>query len=181
LVAALADCRDLDWRLTIVGDPERDASAARALRAAIAAGGIGDRVRLAGEHPPARTEEAYRAADLFALASHHEGYGMAFAEAMAHGLPIVATEGGAVGEVVPAEAGLLVPPGDRAALATALALVIDDPARRAAMSAAARVQAERLPGWPETAGRFGEALLAFAGRPWRSRVLRGGPAAPIFD
>jgi glycosyltransferase involved in cell wall biosynthesis len=120
LVEALAGLADLDWRLTCLGSAERDPATAATLRQRIASSGVAERIALAGERPPALLSAAYREADVFVLASYHEGYGMAFAEALAHGVPVVGTTAGAIPETVPAEAGLLVPPGDAAALAAAL-------------------------------------------------------------
>lgn len=91
---------------------------------------------------------AYREADLFVLPSLHEGYGMVFAEAMAHGLPIIATAAGAIPETVPREAGLVVRPGDAAALARALRRVIAEPALAVRLAAGSRaaVPASRIGG-----------------------------------
>jgi glycosyltransferase involved in cell wall biosynthesis len=159
LVRALADLADLDWHLTIVGDLDRDPVATERLRTAIIEAGILDRVDLAGGHPPAALDRLYRAADVFALATYHEGYGMVFAEAAAYGLPIVATAGGAVAEAVPPEIGLLAPPGDRVALAARLRRMIEDAGLRERCGRAALAHAAALPDWSETARRFGDAVL----------------------
>jgi glycosyltransferase involved in cell wall biosynthesis len=119
LVEALARIRDLDWRLLCIGSPDRDPATARAVCQMIRSLGLERRIRLAGEWPHASLTRAYRAADIFGLPSFHEGYGMAIAESMAHGLPIIATTAGAIPQTVPGEAALLLPPGDPAALAPA--------------------------------------------------------------
>jgi glycosyltransferase involved in cell wall biosynthesis len=148
LVAALAGLTALDWSARIVG-PAADAVTAAALQAQIAAAGLGDRVTLVG--PVADIGPEYAAADLFVLATRYEGYGMAFAEALAHGLPAVASRTGPVAELIPPAAGRLVPPGDVAALRAALAGLIADPAARAAAAAAARAAGAALPRWSDTA------------------------------
>ena len=158
LVEALADLTDLPWRLTIIGSLARDPATARQLRDTIAREGLADRITLAGEYPPGTLGPAYAAADLFVLPSFYEGYGMVFAEAMAHGLPILATTGGAIPQTVPGSAGILVPPGDRTALATALARLIGDGALRRTLGAGAAATAAALPDWPATACAFGAAL-----------------------
>ena len=133
LIEALARLADLPWTCRIIGSPDRAPATAADLRARIARHGLQSRIILAGE--TADLSAAYGAADVFVLASRHEGYGMVFAEAMQHGLPIIATTAGAIPEAVPSGAGILVPPDDVAALAGALAQLIRDPALRARYAA----------------------------------------------
>lgn len=157
LVAALARIADRSWRARIVGAP-LDPAVAGEVRHRIDAAGLTERITLAGAVPDARTE--FASADLFALASEYEGYGMAFAEALAHGLPVVGARSAAVEALVPPHAGTLVPPGDEVAFSAALAALLDDRDRRDAASAAAWAAGRALPGWPETARRVAEALVA---------------------
>ena len=105
LLEALAELLDLDWHLTCVGSLERDPPTAQAIGAAIARLGLDARVSLVGEQDEAGLAPLYDRADLFVLASYHEGYGMALAEALARGLPIVATKAGAIPGTVPPSAG----------------------------------------------------------------------------
>jgi glycosyltransferase involved in cell wall biosynthesis len=100
----------------------------------------------------------YERSDVFVLASYLEGYGMALAEAVAHGLPIVSTTAGAIPETVPASASLLVSPGDSRALAKALASVMDDSPLRATLAANARAARASLPTWSSAAAKFAAAL-----------------------
>jgi glycosyltransferase involved in cell wall biosynthesis len=158
LVAALARMRDLEWQMLCIGSLDRDPRTARSIRKMISAARLGRRITLAGEQSPRMVMRAYRAAGLFVLPSLHEGYGMAFAEAMAHGLPIIATTAGAIPETVPREAGLLVRPGDAAELARALRRVISDPALAAGLSAGSRAAGRRLPDWRQAAQRWEQAL-----------------------
>jgi glycosyltransferase involved in cell wall biosynthesis len=150
LVEALARIRDLDWSLRCVGSLERDPATAQAVRRLIRTVGLGRRITLDGECPPHSVSRAYRAADAFVLPSFHEGYGMVYAEAMAHGLPVIATTAGAIPETVPSQAGLLVPPGDPAALARALRRVIAQPALAARLAAGSRATGAHLLDWPQT-------------------------------
>ena len=103
LLRALARLFDLDWQLTIVGSAERDPVHARALAAAAEEFGIARRVRFAGEVSEAALEALWREADLFALATHWEGYGMAIAEALKRGVPVAVSAGGAA---APGDAGV---------------------------------------------------------------------------
>jgi glycosyltransferase involved in cell wall biosynthesis len=126
LLRALAMLGDLDWRLTVVGSASWDPGHAREIEELIGKAGLSSRVTVIGEQDEAGLAAFYDQADLFVLASHHEGYGMVLAEALARGLPIVSTTAGAIPDTVPAAAGRLVPPGDADALAAALRAVLTD-------------------------------------------------------
>jgi glycosyltransferase involved in cell wall biosynthesis len=158
LVEALAALADRPWHCRCIGSMERAADYAAAVRYEIGRRGLKSRIALEGEWPPARLPEAYAAADAFVLPSFHEGYGMALAEALAWGLPAIATTAGAIPETVPASAGLLVPPGDAAALTAALARFLDEPALRARLAAGARAAGARLPDWPQAVAAWAAAL-----------------------
>ena len=159
LINALADLIHLDWELRIVGDTERDAPTAQRLRQQIHALRLQDRVMLLGGVEPRALQTQYQQADIFVLASHYEGYGMAYAEAMQWGLPIIGTTGGAISQTVAPGCGLLVDPGDTEHLAQALRSLISQPELHAKMSRAALTHAQQLPDWDECARLFGQAVL----------------------
>jgi glycosyltransferase involved in cell wall biosynthesis len=133
------------------------------LRASIAAHGLSARVRLAGEAPEAALGAAYAGADLFVLPSLYEGYGMVLGEAMARGLPIVTTTGGAAAQTVPDAAALKVPPGDASALREALASAIADASLRARLSDASWLAGQGLPRWRDGAALIAQVLHSIAG------------------
>ncbi len=158
LIAALASLTDLSWRLTIAGDRMRDRNAAARLDADIARHVLGDRIAVLGAVSPQRLAALYAEADVFVLASHFEGYGMAYAEAVAHGLPVIGTSAGAIPDTVPPDASLLVDPGDSFALAQALRRIIGDADLRRRLASAARAAAPQLPTWRHSAEIFARAL-----------------------
>lgn len=165
-LAALPAPRDpagapLDWTLECIGSATREPAHARALAALAQSNGLGARVAWRGELPAAQVAAAYAAADVFVLPAWYEGYGMAVAEAIAHGLPVVATAVGAAPRVVGTEAGLLVEPGDLDALTVALTRVLGDAALRARLAAGAAARAAQLPQWPSQAARLAAALERF--------------------
>jgi len=162
LVEALAGLQDRPWTLHCVGSASRDPATAQALHTLLAARGLQARVQLHGEVDAATLEGLYAQADAFVLPSFHEGYGMALAEALAHGLPVLSTTAGAIPDTVPAEAGVLLPPGDAAALRQALARLMDDAPWRAALAAGARAARLRLPTWAQAVARFATALVTVA-------------------
>jgi glycosyltransferase involved in cell wall biosynthesis len=156
LINALAEIRDLDWQCRIVGAADRDPAHARKLDRLIADLDLSARVTLAGEVEDPGAELAR--SDVFALASRYEGYGMVFAEALRQGVPVVGCRVGAVPDVVPPEAGILVEPDDHRALAEALRGLLANPARRRALADGAFAAGCRLPDWRSTAATISAAL-----------------------
>jgi glycosyltransferase involved in cell wall biosynthesis len=96
------------------------------------------------------------------MPSLYEGYGMVLAEAMARGLPIVCTTGGAAAQTVPSSAALKVAPGDEAALTAAIRRVLDDAVLRRRMADASWDAGRRLPSWEDTARRIAAVISEFA-------------------
>ena len=162
LLEALAELRDRRWHLTCAGSVTRDPTTFAALEHQLDRLALRARVSFLGDLDAEALEREYERADLFVLASYLEGYGMALAEAVARGIPVVSTTAGAIPETVPAAAGVLVPPGDSRALAKALASLLDDPAARAELATNARAASATLPTWHTSAAKFAVALDGLA-------------------
>lgn len=158
LIAALRTLDDLPWSLTIAGDVERDAATAAKIRGEIVSSRLTERITVVGVVTPTTLGELYIASDLFVLASRYEGYGMAYAEAIAHGLPVVGTTAGAIPEAVPSDGAILVAPDDADALAHVLRRLITSKDERQRIAAAARAAAARLPQWRDSAKLFAGAI-----------------------
>lgn len=151
LVEALAEIADRRWTLTLIGADDRYPDEVDCLKRSMAEAGIADRVHIAGALPEDAVAAAYREADLFVLPSLYEGFGMVVTEAMARGLPIVATTGAVALDTLPADSSLRVPPGDVPALREALRGLLDDPDRRRRLADEAWAAAAGLPRWERTA------------------------------
>ena len=162
LVAALATLAELPWRLTIAGDVTRDPNETARLRASISQHGLADRIEVTGAVSPERLSALYNEADLFVLASRFEGYGMAYSEALSHGLPVIGTTAGAIPDTVPDGTGLLVAAGDVTALAAALRDVVASADLRRRMSDAASEAARTLPTWRQSGAIFAATLEKLA-------------------
>jgi glycosyltransferase involved in cell wall biosynthesis len=154
LIEALGGLRRHGWRLTCVGSLQRCPATVAALRRQISALRLDASVRLLGEVDAASLSSCYQRADLFVLPSYHEGYGMALAEAVAHALPVVSTQAGAIAETLPAGAGVLVPPGDSGALAAALDRLLEEPELRRRLAQGAAAARAALPDWAQAGRRF---------------------------
>ena len=147
LVAAVA--RVTETRLDLVGDVGVGAYR-RLVRSRVAS--VGARVVVHGALSERRLARRYAEADVFALPTEREGYGIAFAEALAHGLPVIAADIPSVRAIV-GDAGLFVPPRRVRPLTTALRLMTDAWLRRR-LAKAARVRARRLPRWAVSEAAF---------------------------
>jgi glycosyltransferase involved in cell wall biosynthesis len=160
LLWALGDVPRRDWYLTCAGSLTRHPPTVERVRGTIDRLGLGARVTLAGDLDERVLDACYCRSDLFVLATRRETYGMAVAEALARGLPVIGTTTGAIPELVGDTAGVLVPPGDRRALAEALARVIGDAELRARYAAGARRVGDVLPRWEEATEKMARALEA---------------------
>jgi glycosyltransferase involved in cell wall biosynthesis len=150
VIEALAGLPDTE--LVIAGGPPAEGLAddeeARRLRAAAERCGVADRVRFAGAVPPAEVPGLISTADLVVTAAWYEPFGIVPVEAMACGVPVVATEvGGHLDTVQPGRTGELVPPHDPEALAACLRALLADPARRRRYGEAGRARAVRDFDW----------------------------------
>ena len=155
LIRALARAVRLDWHLTCLGSLDRDPVTVRRVRDEIRKGRLAQRVTLAGETASrARLQRYYDEADVFVLPTEYEGYGMAVAEAIASGLPVISTPTGAIPQLVGRDAGILVPSGDVTALANALTRVLDDGKVHARLRAGARRRRSALRTWTQTVREF---------------------------
>lgn len=157
LVDALARLADRPWTVDLVGDARHPGFAA-AVADRIVGCGLSGRITLHGAVRHRELDRFWRAADLFVLPSRHEGWGIAYLEAVRWGLPVIGTTAGAIPEAVPPAARVLVPVDDGDALTAALARMLDDRAALAALAAGAVGAAAGLRRWSDTAREFATAV-----------------------
>nr|WP_202425489.1 glycosyltransferase family 4 protein [Streptomyces sp. HUCO-GS316] len=173
LVEALATVRDLPWSCVCVGGLGHDPEYVAGLRALIGKYGLKDRLHLAGPQAGAQLDASYAAADLMVLTSYAETYGMAVTEALARGIPVLATDVGGLPEAlgrapdggVP---GILVPPENPAALAAELRGWFGEADVRRRLKAAARSRRAALDGWAATARSLAGVLGRLPSEPRRA-------------
>ena len=163
LVDALAPLTSLPWECLCVGSLERDPAFVEEVRRRVADGGVERRMRFCGPQVGADLDRRYATADVLVLPSRGESYGMVVAEALARGLPVVAAEVGGVPEALGrgadgARPGLLVPPGDPAALRDSLRAWLEDPDLRRRLRRAARERRDSLPDWSTTTSAVADVL-----------------------
>ncbi len=163
LLDSLAQLAGLSWRCTCVGAMDRDDAFVAALqRRPIAA-----RVDFAGVRTGPELDHTYADADVLVLPSRNEAYGMVVTEALARGIPVIASAVGGVPDALGRapdgrQPGILVEPGNSGELAAALRAWLTDPDLRAELRAAARSRRTTLRSWSETASRIAELLEAVA-------------------
>ena len=165
LVEALAELADRDWHCVLAGSLDRDPDFVEQLRTRITRLGYDRRVRLSGVLTGAELSHAYTTADLLVAPSRSETYGMTVTEALAHGLPVIATAVGGLPEAFGSAAGgtgpgQLIPPGDPVALAAALGDWLGDEGHRHRLRAAVRQRQPTLCGWEQTTQEVADALTA---------------------
>jgi glycosyltransferase involved in cell wall biosynthesis len=163
LLEALAGLGDLDWHCLLTGSLDRDPDFVDELQTRIKHLGYGHRVQLTGVLTGPALSHAYATAELLVVPSRSETYGMAVTEALARGLPVIAAASGGLPEALGFAAdgsrpGQLVPPGDPAALATALRSWLGDERHRQRLRAAVRQRQLTLRGWEHTTQEIANAL-----------------------
>lgn len=157
LVKALAGLSDLNWQCDCYGGA-RDVAFTQRVQQLVEEHGLSSRVTLHGECDAATLEAAYQSAHALVLPSWYEGYGMVVTEALAHGLPVITTTGGALKDTLPEGAGLSVAPGDISALEAALQDFIADAALRTTLRAGAADARGNLNDWQGAGAAFAKAL-----------------------
>lgn len=157
LLEALAATPTRDWHLTCAGSLDRSPATVADVTALLEQLELGERVTLAGELSQADLDDLYQQTSLFLLATYKETYGMAVAEALARGIPVVSTDTGAIAELA-GDAGLIVPPGDAPAFRAAAARAVGDSALRARLAGGAREARRHLPSWDDTLDKIEAAL-----------------------
>ncbi|MEU9332579.1 glycosyltransferase family 4 protein [Streptomyces sp. NPDC048290] len=173
LVEALARVAELPWSCVCVGALTQDPGYVDDLRARIARHGLTDRIDLTGPRTGAALDASYATADLMVLTSYAETYGMAVTEALARGIPVLATDVGGLPEAVGRAPdggvpGILVPPEDPAALAAELRGWFGEADVRRRLKAAARGRRAALDGWASTAKSLAGVLSRLPGDSWRA-------------
>jgi glycosyltransferase involved in cell wall biosynthesis len=175
LVEALAELADRNWHCVLAGSLDRDPDFVEQLQTRISRLGYDHRVRLSGVLTGVALSHAYATADLLVAPSRSETYGMTVAEALAYGLPVIAAAVGGLPEALGSTAdgtrpGQLIPPGDPAALAAALADWLGDERHRHRLRTAAQQRRSTLRGWEQTTQEIANALTAHG---------RSQPAPPV--
>ncbi|MDX1552373.1 MAG: glycosyltransferase, partial [Marinobacter sp.] len=158
LIEALSDIRHLAWHCTLAGSTDRDESYGHRIRELIRDHGLEARITLAGELDDDGLAAAYERADIFVLPSMYEGYGMVIDEALAAGLPVLTTDGGALANTGNRPGVRQYPAGDKAGLKACLEEWLSDPQALLRMTLKASKEARCLRRWSLAVEEFRDAL-----------------------
>jgi glycosyltransferase involved in cell wall biosynthesis len=162
LFRALAGNRDRPWRLTCVGNTDSEPATFARVGAAVRSAGLDARVVIAGTLSGDELNARYDQSDAFVLATMKETYGMAVAEALSRGLPVISTTTGAIPSLVGDDAGLLAAPGDAAGFSSVLTRFLADSALRDRLRAGAARARDRLNTWETSVERMARVLEQIA-------------------
>lgn len=162
LIDALARLAHQPWHLTCAGSMDLNPGTAEGCRRQAEERGLAERVTFAGDLDAPTLAAAYDCADVFVLPTRYEGYGMAVAEAVARGLPVISTRTGAIPDLIDECSGVLIPIDDTDALADALEALIADDGRRARLTTGARARRQTLPTWADAARAMAAVLSRHA-------------------
>ncbi|WP_373002254.1 glycosyltransferase family 4 protein [Marinobacter sp.] len=163
LVEALDRLRALPWQCTLAGSDSRDPHYSRQIRTAIASANLEDRIELVGEVDEAGLASLYRHADFFVFPSLYEGYGMVIDEALAEGLPIISSDGGALAKTSARPGVVQYCAGDVRALEARIRDWLAHPDQLAHARKLAAKESRRIRSWADTARNVNEALHHFSG------------------
>jgi glycosyltransferase involved in cell wall biosynthesis len=167
LLEALESISALSWHCTCVGSLDRDPAFVECLRRRSSERGMGERVSFPGPRTGADLNRSYVSADVLVVPSRAETYGLVITEALARGLPVIATDVGGVAEALGEVAaggrpGLLISAEDPVALGVGLSVWLGDPDMRARLRRAAGERRESLPRWSTTASVVARVLAEAA-------------------
>ena len=158
LIKAVAQFADKPWQLTIIGPQHFDPAHFSELTALSQELGVSDRITFLDSLSDEALSREYAKADIFALASRYEGYGMAYAEAIVRGIPVVGTTAGAIPDTVPLEAGILTLADDVEAFSNALSSLLNDTPLRQKKHLGALAVEPNFPTWSGSAKKILEIL-----------------------
>ena len=158
LLDALKGLRELNWHLDCIGMTSSDPELYSDLMQSVDSSDMGDQISFHGSVTEIQIENAYERADIFVLPSLYEGYGMAYAEAIVRGIPVIGTTAGAIPDTVPKSCGILVAPQNTSALETALRQMITDNELRHQYRKAALDAEPTFPTWSQSAEAFANIL-----------------------
>ncbi|SNC68169.1 Glycosyltransferase involved in cell wall bisynthesis [Marinobacter sp. es.048] len=165
LVKALESLISFPWQCTLAGSDSRDPQYSQQVRRAIAEAGLGDRIQLVGEVDETSLADLYQQADFFVLPSLYEGYGMVIDEALAEGLPVISSDGGALAATSARPGVVQYCVGDVRALQARIRNWLEHPDQFEHCRKLAARESRRIRSWADTARDVSEALRYFRGLP----------------